>query len=400
MVILIKAVLRRLTFVNKKIIEYFMTPISILGVGCLEQIANYIKPMAFRKALIVSDKILVEMKLIDKLTEILRKEGIFFILYDDVSPNPTISQVNYGLKLFQDNGCDFLISFGGGSPHDCAKAIGLLATNGGQIESYVGLNKSKKRSAPLIAVNTTAGTGSELTRFCVITDEKTHIKMTITDWHVTPIIAVNDAELMLGMPSGLTAATGMDALTHAIEAYVSTNASPVTDCKALKAIELIADHLKSAFLDGTNIKAREMMVYAEYLAGIAFNNASLGYVHALAHQLGGMYNLPHGLANAIMLPYVVEYNRHAAEQKYADIAHALGQDIRDVSIESAAQMGIAAIKCLINDLAIPKNLSEVRGFNAKDIPILASNALKDICCITNPRQGSQQDVEDIFRSAI
>jgi len=377
-----------------------MTPISILGVGCLEQIVNYIKPMTFRKALIVSDKILVEMKLIDKLTEILRKEGIFFILYDDVSPNPTISQVNYGLKLFQDNGCDFLISFGGGSPHDCAKAIGLLATNGGDIKNFVGLNKSKKPSAPLIAVNTTAGTGSELTRFCVITDEETHIKMTITDWHVTPIIAVNDAELMLGMPPGLTAATGMDALTHAIEAYVSTNATPVTDCKALKAIELIAGHLTSAFRNGNDIKAREMMVYAEYLAGIAFNNASLGYVHALAHQLGGMYNLPHGLANAIMLPYVVEYNRHAAGQKYAEIAHALGQNTRDLSIESAAQMGVAAIKELINDLGIPKTLSEVRGFNAKDIPILANNALKDICCVTNPRQGSQQDIEAIFRSAL
>lgn len=385
---------------NQKIIEYFMTPISILGVDCLEQIVQYIKPMAFRKALIVSDKILVEMKLIDKLTEILRKEGIFFILYDDVSPNPTISQVNYGLKLFQDNGCDFLISFGGGSPHDCAKAIGLLATNGGVIESYVGLNKSKKRSAPLIAVNTTAGTGSELTRFCVITDETTHIKMTITDWHVTPIIAVNDAQLMLGMPPGLTAATGMDALTHAIEAYVSTNATPVTDCKALKAIELIAGYLKTAFLNGTDIKAREMMVYAEYLAGIAFNNASLGYVHALAHQLGGMYNLPHGLANAIMLPFVVEYNRHAAGQKYADIAHALGQDTRDIPIDAAAQMAVTAIKKLISDLDIPKTLSSVRGFHAEDIPTLASHALKDICCLTNPRQGSQQEIEDIFRSAI
>ncbi len=232
---------------NKKVIEYFMTPISILGVGCLDQIVNYIKPMAFRKALIVSDKILVEMKLIDKLTDVLKSAGVFYIIHDDVSPNPTIPQVDYGLKLFQDNGCDFLISFGGGSPHDCAKAIALLATNGGEIKNYVGLNKSKKTSAPLIAINTTAGTGSELTRFCVITDEKNHIKMTITDWHVTPIIAVNDAELMLGMPPGLTAATGMDALTHAIEAYVSTNATPVTDCKALKAIELIAGYLKTAF---------------------------------------------------------------------------------------------------------------------------------------------------------
>ncbi|AJQ28654.1 iron-containing alcohol dehydrogenase [Pelosinus fermentans] len=385
---------------NKKVIEYFMTPISILGVGCLDQIVNYIKPMSFRKALIVSDKILVEMKLIDKLTDVLKSAGVFYIIHDDVSPNPTIPQVDYGLKLFQDNGCDFLISFGGGSPHDCAKAIALLATNGGEIKNYVGLNKSKKTSAPLIAINTTAGTGSELTRFCVITDEKNHIKMTITDWHVTPIIAVNDAELMLGMPPGLTAATGMDALTHAIEAYVSTNATPVTDCKALKAIELIAGYLKTAFLNGSDIHAREMMVYAEYLAGIAFNNASLGYVHALAHQLGGMYNLPHGLANSIMLPYVVDYNRHAVPHHYAAIARALGKDTKDLSDESAALLAVTAIKELTQDLKIPKTLSEVRGFNKKDIPTLAANALKDICCVTNPRQGPQEEIEGILRSAI
>lgn len=385
---------------NKKIYEYFMTPISILGVGCLEQIITYIKPMAFRKALIVSDKVLVEIKLIDKLTELLTKAGIFFIIYDDVSPNPTIPQVDYGLKLFKDNGCDFLISFGGGSPHDCAKAIALLATNGGEIKNYVGMNKSKKPSAPLIAVNTTAGTGSELTRFCVITDEKNHVKMTITDWHVTPIIAVNDAELMLAMPPSLTAATGIDALTHAIEAYVSTNATPVTDCKALKAIELIAAYLTTAVKNGNDLKAREMMVYAEYLAGIAFNNASLGYVHALAHQLGGFYNLPHGLANAIMLPAVVSYNLHTVPKKYAEIAQALGKDIRDLSDESAALLAVDAIKYLIKDLGIPKNLSDVRGFNEKDLPTLAANALMDVCCLTNPRQGTQQELEGIFKAAI
>lgn len=385
---------------NKKIYEYFMTPISILGVGCLEQIITYIKPMAFRKALIVSDKVLVEIKLIDKLIELLTNAGIFFIIYDDVSPNPTIPQVDYGLKLFKDNGCDFLISFGGGSPHDCAKAIALLATNGGEIKNYVGLNKSKKPSAPLIAVNTTAGTGSELTRFCVITDEENHVKMTITDWHVTPIIAVNDAELMLAMPPSLTAATGIDALTHAIEAYVSTNATPVTDCKALKAIELIAVYLKTAVKNGNDLKAREMMVYAEYLAGIAFNNASLGYVHALAHQLGGFYNLPHGLANAIMLPAVVSYNLHTVPKKFAEIAQALGQDIRDLSDESAALLAVDAIKDLIKDLGIPKSLSDVRGFNEKDLPTLAANALMDVCCLTNPRQGTQQEIESIFKAAI
>lgn len=385
---------------NKKVFEYFMTPISILGIGCLEQFISYIKPMKLKKALLVSDKVLVETKLIEPLTIILKKAGIFFVIYDNVSPNPTIAQVDYGLKLYRDNGCDFLISFGGGSPHDCGKAIALLATNGGDIKNYAGLNKSAKPSAPLITINTTAGTGSEITRFCVITDEEKHIKMTITDWHLTPIIAVNDAELMVGMPPGLTAATGIDALTHAIEAYVSTNATPITDCKALKAIELIAKYLQPAVKNGTNLEAREMMIYAAYLAGIAFNNASLGYVHALAHQLGGFYNLPHGLANAIMLPAVADFNRYCVPQKYADIARAMGKDITGQSVESISQLTVFSIKEFIKALGIPQQLSQIRGFNENDIPILAGNALKDVCCLTNPRQGTQQDIEGIFRSVI
>ena len=384
----------------EKIHEYFMTPISILGTGCMERIVAYIKPMMFRKALIVSDKILVDTGLIDKLLSLLTAEGIFYIIYKDVSPNPTVDQVNYGLKLLRDNGCDFLISFGGGSPHDCAKAIALLATNDGEIANYEGLNQSKKRAAPLIAINTTAGTGSELTRFCVITDEERHVKMTINDWHVTPIIAVSDAELMLGMPPGLTAATGMDALTHAIEAYVSTNASPVTDCKAVKAVELIAGSLCTAYNNGSDLKSREAMVFAEYLAGIAFNNASLGYVHALAHQLGGFYNLPHGLCNAILLPAVMKYNLPAAITKYADLARAAGINTTSQSSEASANQFIVQVQQLNKDLGLPARLSELRGFKPEDIPLLAENALKDVCCQTNPRQGSQQDIEDIYQSIL
>jgi alcohol dehydrogenase len=384
----------------EKIHEYFMTPISILGTGCMERIVAYIKPMMFRKALIVSDKILVDTGLIDKLLSLLNAEGIFYIIYRDVSPNPTVDQVNYGLKLLRDNGCDFLISFGGGSPHDCAKAIALLATNDGEIANYEGLNQSKKRAAPLIAINTTAGTGSELTRFCVITDEERHVKMTINDWHVTPIIAVSDAELMLGMPPGLTAATGMDALTHAIEAYVSTNASPVTDCKAVKAVELIAGSLCTAYNNGSDLQSREAMVFAEYLAGIAFNNASLGYVHALAHQLGGFYNLPHGLCNAILLPAVMKYNLPAAITKYADLARAAGINTTNQSLEASANQFISQVQQLNKDLSLPARLSELRGFKPEDIPLLAENALKDVCCQTNPRQGSQQDIEGIYQSIL
>lgn len=383
-----------------KVFEYFMPPVSLLGRYCLGEIPLYVKPMRLRKALIVSDRILVEMGLVNALTAVLEKAGFFYILYDEVSPNPTVEQVNYGLQLYQDNGCDFLISFGGGSPHDCAKAIALLATNGGSVYDYVGLNLSKKAAAPLIAVNTTAGTGSELTRFCVITDEAKHHKMTITDWHLTPIVAVSDAALMTGMPPGLTAATGLDALTHAIEAYVSTQGTPVTDCKAVKAVELIAAHLPGAVADGRNLDHREGMVYAEYLAGIAFNNASLGYVHAAAHQLGGYYGLPHGLANAVMLPAVMAFNQPAAARRYADIARALGCPIDGLPAEEAAQLAIDAVRELIVSLRAPASLKEVKGFQEADIPFLAAGALNDAVGLTNPRKATQTEMEAIFHAAL
>ena len=381
-----------------KIYEYFMTPISILGINCVDRIATYLKPMHFRKALIVSDAALVQIGLINRLLAVLDDAGIFYIIYDNVSPNPTVAQVNYGLKLFKDNGCDFVVSFGGGSPHDCGKAIALLATNGGEIAHYEGINKAQKSSAPLIAINTTAGTGSELTRFCVITDEERHVKMAINDWHITPCIAVNDAALMTAMPPGLTAATGADALTHAIEAYVSTDATPVTDCKALKAVELIMTHLASAFHDGNDLNAREGMIFAEYLAGIAFNNASLGYVHALAHQLGGFYNLPHGLCNAILLPTIMEFNIPAAPKKYAEIARAMGIDTTGLSEEAAALKAVEKVRALLTELQLNKRLHELKGFQADDIPRMSANALQDVCALTNPRTASASEIAELYRS--
>merc|ERR1712151_619270 len=197
-----------------------------------------------------------------------------------------------------ESGCDFVISFGGGSPHDCAKAVSMLSTNGGSIREYEGVDKSTKPMLPMVAVNTTAGTAAEITRFCIITDDQRHVKMALVDWRLTPTLAVNDPKTMIGMPKGLTAATGMDALTHAIEAYVSTASNPVTDACAVRAMKLISSYLPTAVEDGKNIKARDMMAYAEFLAGMAFNSAGLGYVHAMAHQLGGMYNMPHGVCNA------------------------------------------------------------------------------------------------------
>lgn len=385
---------------ERRVHEFFMTPISLIGTGCLAKLAEYIKPMRFRKALIVTDHFLSNSPLIRHLTSVLDSLGLFYIFHDEVKPNPTTQNVRQGLKIYRDNGCDFLISFGGGSPHDCAKAIALLASNGGHIQDYEGLNKMSKPSATLIAVNTTAGTGSELTRYCVITDEERKIKMTISDWHITPCIAVNDAALMLDLPPALTATTGMDALTHAIEAYVSTDATPVTDCKALKAVELIARHLRQAVSSGKDIAAREGMIYAAYLAGIAFNNANLGYVHSTAHQLGGYYNLPHGLCNALMLPAVSAFNAETVPQKFVDIAQAFGIETLKQQPSQSIQALLTQITALSRDIGIPAGLREIKGFDVQDIPALAANALRDVCSLSNPRKASQPEMENLFRAAL
>ncbi len=385
---------------TKKSYGYFMPPVSIMGVGCLEDIADYIKPMGFKKALIVSDKVLVQIQLIKKLTDVLEKIDVQYVIFDGAQPNPTVGNVNDGLKLLQDNQCDFVVSFGGGSPHDCAKGIALVAANGGKIEDYEGVNKSAKPQMPLIAVNTTSGTASQMTRFCIITDESRHIKMAIVDWHTTPVIAVDDADLMVAMPPSLTAATGMDALTHAVEAYVSIIATPVTDCAAIKAIELISGFLRRAVADGKDMEAREMMTYAEYLAGVAFNNASLGYVHAMAHQLGGFYDLPHGVCNAILLPAVEDYNAKVVPERFVDIAKAMGKDVAGLTVEQAAAAALAAIRQLSADIGIPAGLKDLKGFKESDISTLASNALKDACGFTNPKQATQEEIENIFRAAI
>ncbi|HML35391.1 MULTISPECIES: iron-containing alcohol dehydrogenase [Sporomusa] len=385
---------------TKKSYGYFMPPVSLMGVGCLEDIADYIKPMGFKKALIVSDKVLVQIQLTKKLTDVLDKIGVSYVIFDGAQPNPTVTNVNDGLKLLQDNKCDFVISFGGGSPHDCAKGIAIVAANGGKIEDYEGLNKSAKPQMPLIAVNTTSGTASQMTRFCIITDESRHVKMAIVDWHTTAVIAVDDAELMVAMPPALTAATGMDALTHAVEAYVSTIATPVTDCAALKAIELISGYLRRAVANGNDMEAREMMTYAEYLAGIAFNNASLGYVHAMAHQLGGFYDLPHGVCNAILLPAVEDYNAKVVPERFVDIAKAMGKDVTGLSSADAAAAALTAIRELSADIGIPAGLKDLKGFKESDIPTLAANALKDVCGLSNPKQATQEEIEAIYRAAI
>ena len=377
---------------------FFIPAVNIMGNGCLDEAMTAIRNYGFRNALIVTDAGLAKAGVAAMIAEKLAAQDINAVVFDGAKPNPSIANVEAGLAVLKQHQCDFVLSLGGGSPHDCAKGIALCATNGGHIRDYEGVDRSAKPQLPLVAINTTAGTASEMTRFCIITDEERHVKMAIVDRNVTPLLSVNDPELMVAMPKGLTAATGMDALTHAIEAYVSTAANPITDACAIKAMELISHNLRQAVQNGKDLTARENMAYAQFLAGMAFNNASLGFVHAMAHQLGGFYDLPHGVCNAVLLPHVQTFNASVCASRLTDVAHALGADIRGLSPQEGAQAAIAAIRTLAKDVEIPAGLRDL-GAKLDDIPILATNALKDACGLTNPRKADQAQIEEIFRSA-
>jgi len=379
--------------------EFFVPNVALMGPGCFASLPERVRMLGASKPLVVSDKGMTALGYTSRLTELLGEAGIPSVVYDGTVPNPTDTNVAEGLAAYQENKCDMLISLGGGSAHDCCKAIGLVATSGGSIHDYEGLDQAKAPLPPYIAVNTTAGTASEMTRFTIITNTSNHVKMAIVDWRVTPDVAINDPELMVDMPPSLTAATGMDALTHAVEAYVSTAATPITDACALQAISLIGKYLRKAVARGDDMEARDKMAYAEYLAGMAFNNASLGYVHAMAHQLGGFYNLPHGVCNALLLPHVCRVNMIARTERFADIAEALGEVTDGLSEREAALLAIDSIQTLAQDVGIPQSLSEL-GVKEEDIDTMVENAQKDVCCLTNPRKLSDAEVAAVFRAAL
>ncbi|MGF1729723.1 L-threonine dehydrogenase [Photobacterium kasasachensis] len=378
---------------------FFIPTVNLMGADCLIEAADAIKAQGFKKALIVTDKILSQIGMVKQVADLLAEREVESVVFDGTQPNPTIGNVEAGLELLKANECDFVISLGGGSPHDCAKGIALVASNGGKIADYEGVDQSAKPQLPLIAINTTAGTASEMTRFCIITDEARHIKMAIVDKNTTPLMSVNDPKLMLAKPASLTAATGMDALTHAIEAYVSIAATPITDAVAIKAIELIQAHLRTAVKDGQNLEAREQMAYAQFMAGMAFNNASLGYVHAMAHQLGGFYDLPHGVCNAVLLPHVQRYNAQVCPERLLDVAKAMGVKVEGMTAEQGAEAALEAIQVLSKDVGIPAGLTEL-GAKAEDIAVLADNALKDACGFTNPKQATHEEISAIYTAAM
>ncbi|ECF6063334.1 L-threonine dehydrogenase [Salmonella enterica subsp. diarizonae] len=378
---------------------FFIPSVNVIGADSLKDAMNTMAEYGFRRTLIVTDAMLAKLGMAGDIQKALQERDIFSVIYDGTQSNPTTSNVAAGLKLLKENGCDSVISLGGGSPHDCAKGIALVAANGGDIRDYEGVDRSAKPQLPMIAINTTAGTASEMTRFCIITDEERHIKMAIVDKHVTPLLSVNDSSLMVGMPKSLTAATGMDALTHAIEAYVSVAATPITDACALKAVTMIAENLIVAVEEGSNAQAREAMAYAQFLAGMAFNNASLGYVHAMAHQLGGFYNLPHGVCNAVLLPHVQVFNSQVAAARLRDCAAAMGVDVSGMSEAEGAQACVAAIRQLSQKVNIPAGLREL-NVKEEDIPVLATNALKDACGLTNPIQATHDEIVEIYHAAM
>ncbi|SDK04435.1 MULTISPECIES: iron-containing alcohol dehydrogenase [unclassified Paenibacillus] len=378
---------------------YYVPPVNLMGRGCLHEAGKMIENMGIRKALVVTDRRLISSGVAEQVLSILRKSGLDYVVYDEVQPNPTCQNVHDGLQVFQDHGCDAIISIGGGSPQDAAKGIGIVATNGGHIRDYEGLHQSKHKSVPLVAINTTAGTSSEVTMNYVITDEERKVKMVMVDRNSLVDLSVNDPELMLSKPASLTAATGMDALTHAVEAMVTPGGFTVTSATAAAAVELIFEYLPRAVRDGSDLEAREHMTYACFLGGIAFNNAGLGYVHAMAHQLGGVYDLPHGVCNAMLLPYVEELNAKHVPGKFRHIAKAIGMDVKGKRDEECSEYVIEAIRQLSKEVGIPEKLSEL-GVKDPDVELLADNAMKDACAPGNPYQPSRDEVMELFRKII
>ncbi|OKP88301.1 lactaldehyde reductase [Paenibacillus helianthi] len=378
---------------------YYVPSTNIMGKGCLKDIGPYIQELNLKKALVVTDKFLVKSGIAGKLLAVLDEAGIQYALYDEVKPNPTCKNVHDGVDFLNVQGCDYLISIGGGSPQDTAKAIGIIATNGGHIKEYEGVHKSKHKSLPIVAVNTTAGTSAEVTINYVITDEERKVKMVMVDKNSIATISVNDPELMIDKPAALTAATGMDALTHAIEALVTPGAYPVTDATALAAVELIFANLARTVKNGHDIEAREQMVYAIFLGGLAFNNAGLGYVHAMAHQLGGVYDLPHGVCNAMLLPYVEEENAKHVPEKFRSIAKAIGLQVEGKTDQECAAFVIESIKALSREVGIPSKLSEL-GVDEVDLDLLAENSMKDACAPGNPFIPTKEEVIALFRKIL
>lgn len=384
----------------------FICPsINLIGTGSLKNLPNYLIPHKLSKALIVTDKNIIKLGYVEMIETILKSLFISYDIFDGIlHPNSTISFVEDGLKYFKKGlnpikrSYNFIISIGGGTCHDCAKGIAIVATNGGSIGQYEGYKKMTKPCLPVIAINTTSGSASEISSFIIITDESRRLKMDIGDPKILPTISVNDPMFMTTMPPDVTMSSGMDVATHAIESFVSTEAYTTTDALALSALKIVFTYLKRAYINGNDLEAREQMMYGNVMAGLAFNNAGLGLVHAISHQIGGFYQQTHGTCNTVLLPYVIEFNSPSIpEEKILKLCSTLGE--KALNKHEAIDKIKNKIRILSRETNMSLHLKDL-GVKEKDLEFLSNNAVKDISIFTNPRQATVEDVLNILKIAM
>ncbi|MBD8007204.1 iron-containing alcohol dehydrogenase [Bacillus norwichensis] len=377
----------------------FNVPTSIeFGNGKVKLVGEFAKKLGGQKVLIVTDKGLANTGILDKVIDPLKEKNIDFLVYDEVKPNPRDVDCQKAYEQVKEEGIDVLIGLGGGSSMDTAKAIGTLLTHGGTLSERYGTDKLERDITPLICIPTTAGTGSEVTSYSVITDTNIKDKMLLFDLRLSPKVALVDPELTLSLPKSITAATGMDALTHAIEAYVCNVSEPISDSLALHAIELIAEHLVNAVENGKDLEARQNMIVASLIAGLSFANTNLGSVHAMAEPLGGLYDTPHGVANAIFLPFVFKFNISSNPKKFANVAKKLGVSSEGKTDDQIALEGAKLLEELANKINIPK-FSDLDYVDTKDFDFLAGAAEENICTTVNPRKITKEDYIELFTAA-
>ena len=379
--------------------RFVLNETSYHGKGCVVEIANEIKARGFGQVLVCTDPDLIKFGVAQKVTSVLDGAGIPYEVYSDIKPNPTIENVQGGVEAFKRSGADCLVAIGGGSPIDTAKAIGIIVTNPefADVRSLEGVAPTKNRCVPIIAVPTTAGTAAEVTINYVITDVQNNKKMVCVDVHDIPVVAIVDPDMMATMPKGLTAATGMDALTHAIEGYITGGAWALSDMFHIEAIRIIAKSLRGAVANDP--EGREGMALGQYIAGMGFSNVGLGIVHSMAHPLGALYDTPHGVANAIILPTVMEYNAPATGEKYREIARAMGvQGVDAMTQEEYRKAAIEAVKQLSKDVGIPADLKDI--VKLEDVDFLAQSAFDDACRPGNPRPTSVEEIKQLYLSLL
>lgn len=376
-----------------------LNEMSYFGAGSRAVLADEIRKRGLKKVFVVTDKDLVRFGVVAKVTDMLDVEKIEYNIFSDIKQNPTVVQVKEGVKAFIQSGFDVIVAIGGGSSIDTAKAIGIIVANPefSDVVSLEGVANTKNKSVPIIALPTTAGTAAEVTINYVITDEENVKKMVCVDPNDIPVLSIVDAELMLSLPPGLTAATGMDALTHAIEGYITKGAWEMSDMFELKAIEMIAKHLPIVVKNPSDVVARDGMAVAQYIAGMGFSNVGLGLVHGMAHPLGAYYDIPHGIANALLLPVVMQYNAESSIDKYVDIARAMGVKVDNLSPLKAAQAAVDAVKKLATRVGIPERLRDL-DVKEEDLERLAKSAFEDVCTPGNPREVKLSEILDLYKS--